>query len=193
MPGTLNSQGHGGARSIRRLSLSTVVSLEITGRLTGPRRVELCPTEAGAQLAVGRMTGRLKRQSSERGPKHTEVCVTSSWATATSMALSWKRKPCVDPRADAANSLNWWLDRVWATLTPPISVALETEASIVKDRGLSEKAVDRSPQRREAKPGPGAVISPLQFVTRRHTDQDVRFRCPEGHLTGARAREPGFR
>lgn len=63
MPGTLNSQGQGGARSIRRLSLSTVVALEISERLTGPEGRVMSPTEAGAQLAVGRMTGRLKRQS----------------------------------------------------------------------------------------------------------------------------------
>jgi hypothetical protein len=64
-------------------------------------------------------------------------------------------------------------------------VALETEVSIVKDRGLSEKAEDRSPQRREAKPGPEAVISPLQFVTRRHTDQNVRFRGPRRDTSSA--------
>jgi len=94
------------------------------------------------------------------------------------MALSWKIKPCVDPKVDAADSLNCRLDRVWATLAPLISVVLETEVSIVKDRSLSEKALDRSPQLRKAKPGPEAVVSPLQFVTRRHIDQDVRFRRP---------------
>jgi hypothetical protein len=73
-----------------------------------------------------------------------------------------------------------WLDRVWTSLAPPISVAPETEVSIVKGRSLPEKAVDRGPQRREARVGPGAVVSPLQFVTRRHTDQNVRFRGPRG-------------
>lgn len=58
-----------------------------------------------------------------------------------------EEKPCADPEVDAAIGLNRGLDRIWTALAPPISVALGTGVSIVKDRSLSEMALDGCPRR----------------------------------------------
>lgn len=98
------------------------------------------------QLAVGRVTGRSKGcHPLARSEAHRSVRDVQLGNRNVGGSLL-EEKPCVDPKADAANSLNWWLDRLWTSLAPPISVALETEVSIVKDRSPSEKALDGCPQ-----------------------------------------------
>lgn len=61
--------------------------------------VELKPPEqSGAATAAGRATG---DEEAVVRAEHTGVCLTRSWATATSDWLSPGREPDVGPRADA--------------------------------------------------------------------------------------------
>jgi len=121
------------------------------------------------------------------------VCLTRSWATATSGGSLLEGSRTLARGPTLARQPELVGDRIGTSLAPQISEALEAEASVGETEVFPKRLTDRSPQPAGAKPDPEA--GPRHFICRTQAQRSV---CalpvlPKEQLTDARTRKPGYR